>query len=637
VRHAFDNLRGRPGVVALALLLAACTCDEAPVAGAPSPAAAPPTAQVVAVAGADGEALYLANCAQCHEGQVLRAPHRSIAGLMASHRIVAALESGVMKEPGSKLAPEQRRAVAEYLTGMPYAEPAPASPALMCAPGASPFDFDASPGVSGWGVDRGNSHFYPAAIAGIDREQVPRLELKWAFAFPDALRARSQPVLGGGALYVGSHDGTVYALDRLSGCVRWRFTASAEVRTGIVLDGWRPGDTDARPGLYFGDLTGNVYAVDAQSGELRWRDRPDEHPSLTITAAPIRFEDQLYVALSSLEVTAAANPDYACCTFQGGVIAYEAASGKRLWLSRVIGRQAAQVAVASNGTARLAPSGAPVWGTPALDAKRRRLYLGTGENYSSPADDRSDAILAFDADSGATLWSWQATARDAWNMGCEAANREACPPENGPDFDFGAAPMLLHDATRGDILIAGQKSGEVHALDPDTGKLLWQRKLGRGGIQGGVHFGMSAEGATVFAPISDFFGGPRWPGEGKPGLYALNAWSGSLLWQAPATDACAGRALCNPGVSQAIAGLPGVVFAGGMDGWLRAHDSTTGALLWQYDTAREFEALGGLTARGGSLGGGAAPVFADGVMYVMSGYGIYNHMPGNVLLAFAAR
>jgi polyvinyl alcohol dehydrogenase (cytochrome) len=197
--------------------------------------------------------------------------------------------------------------------------------------------------------------------------------------------------------------------------------------------------------------------------------------------------------------------------------------------------------------------------------------------------------------------------------------------------------MLLSDAARGDILIAGPKSGDVHALDPDTGKLLWQRKLGRGGIQGGVEFGMSAEGATVFAPISDFVGGPRWPGEAKPGLYALDAWSGELRWSVPAPQVCAGRAWCDPGIVQAIAGIPGVVFAGSMDGWLRAHDSASGALLWQYDTAREFEALGGVTGRGGSLGGGAAPVFAGGMMYVMSGYGLYFHMPGNVLLAFAAR
>jgi polyvinyl alcohol dehydrogenase (cytochrome) len=339
----------------------------------------------------------------------------------------------------------------------------------------------------------------------------------------------------------------------------------------------------------------------------------------------------VFFALSALEVTAAANPDYACCTFRGGVIGYDAATGKRRWLSRVIEKTPEPSGTLPNGTRTLAPSGAPVWGTPSLDVKRRRLYLGTGENYSSPADDRSDAIFAMDIDSGKILWHWQATAGDAWNMGCETADRAACPPENGPDYDFGSATVLA-----GDVLLAGQKSGAVHALDPATGKLLWQRKLGRGGIQGGVHFGMSVEGDTLFAPISDFFGGPRWPGEAKPGLYALDIRTGKVRWDQPAPDVCAGRPFCNPGISAAIAGIPGVVFAGSMDGRMRAHDSATGAVIWEFDSARDFDALGGVPARGGSFGGGAAPVFKDGMMYLMSGYGIYNHMPGNVLLAFSA-
>lgn len=627
-----SSLGGGATALALATLIAGCSEGGQPPGDTAATGAAAPAAVEARVA---GERIYALNCMQCHEGQVTRAPHRTIIGLMAPHRVVAALESGAMQAQGARLSPEDRRAVAEYVTGRPFAEPVDLAAKLRCGPDSAGFDFAAPPDVVGWGVDHGNLHFYPRESAGITRDEVPRLALRWSFAFPDAIRARSQPVIGGGTLFTGSHDGTVYALDARTGCVRWTFRAAAEVRTGIVLDGWEAGDTGARPGLYFGDLSGNVYALDARTGELRWRDRPDDHHSLTITAAPVRFEDRLYVALSSLEVTAAADPAYACCTFRGGVAAYDALSGKRLWTARTIEEVPTQVDVNAHGTARIAPSGAPVWGTPVVDAARRRLYVGTGENYSSPANDRSDAIIAFALDDGSTVWSWQATAGDAWNMGCEAVDRTNCPPEDGPDFDFGAAPMLVRSADGRDILVAGQKSGAVHALDPDTGKLLWQRRLGRGGIQGGVHFGMSAEGDTIFVPISDYFGGPRWPGEARPGLYALDVTSGELRWSQPAPDVCGGREFCSPGISAAIASVPGAVFAGSMDGWLRAHDSATGETIWSFDTARAFDALGGIPARGGSLGGGAAPVFRDGMMYVMSGYGIYGHMPGNVLLAFA--
>ena len=72
-----------------------------------------------------------------------------------------------------------------------------------------------------------------------------------------------------------------------------------------------------------------------------------------------------------------------------------------------------------------------------------------------------------------------------------------------------------------------------------------------------------------------------------------------------------------------------------MDGVLRAYDAQSGDILWQYDTAKSYSALGGATGLGGSVGGSSGPVIRDGMVYMTSGYGIYFHMPGNVLLAFA--
>jgi polyvinyl alcohol dehydrogenase (cytochrome) len=61
----------------------------------------------------------------------------------------------------------------------------------------------------------------------------------------------------------------------------------------------------------------------------------------------------------------------------------------------------------------------------------------------------------------------------------------------------------------------------------------------------------------------------------------------------------------------------------------------TGRVLWEYDTTREVAAVDGSRARGGSIGGGAGPVAAQGMLFAASGYGVYFHMPGNILLAFA--
>ena len=134
------------------------------------------------------------------------------------------------------------------------------------------------------------------------------------------------------------------------------------------------------------------------------------------------------------------------------------------------------------------PSGAPVWTTPAIDAKRNQLYIGTGENTSSPATHTSDAIIAYDLTTGAEKWIFQGTENDAFNMACGRRMGPNCPKERGPDFDFGASPVLTTTSAGVDLVLAGQKSGDVWALNPDNGELVWHNRLSPGSALGGVHW-----------------------------------------------------------------------------------------------------------------------------------------------------
>jgi polyvinyl alcohol dehydrogenase (cytochrome) len=582
-----------------------------------------------------GEELFKQHCLVCHGGTVAKAPQLSLLQVMSPRSIFRALESGVMKEQASELTSVERQRIAEHLTGTPMlaesAIPLPSS----CEGDAAKFDWQAQPDARGWGMDLGNQRHYDERVTSLSVDDLSRMKLKWAFAYPDAVRARSQPATAGGAVYVGSQSGSVYALDQASGCLRWVFTTVAEVRTGIVIAPWsQPGGVE--PLLYFGDIVGNVYGVSAVTGKLVWRDRPDDHPSLTLTAAPALHDGRLYVPMSALEVTAAADPNYACCTFRGGVAVYDGLSGEKLFTGYTIQEPPKKVGENSVGTARIAPSGAPVWNTPALDVKRGLMYVGTGTNYSSPANETSDAVLALSMDDGHIVWSRQVTAGDAWNMGCETKDKINCPPENGPDYDIGAAIIISRTDSGKDVLIAGQKSGDVYGLDPDKGgEIIWHQKLGRGGIQGGVHFGMAAHDGIVYVPMSDFDGGPRWPGVAKPGLYALDARTGEIQWYTPAaTDVCGDRQFCQPGLSSPASSLAGGVVAGSMDGHLRGYDGVTGKIVWDFDTSVSFDTVNGVRVSGGSLGGGSGTVLKGKRLFVNSGYGIYFHMPGNVLLVF---
>jgi polyvinyl alcohol dehydrogenase (cytochrome) len=628
----------RYGWVALVFILSACEqAEQASTVKAESDIAAEPVTTVEAAH--PGEADYVEFCSSCHDTPMYKAPSRFFISMTGPENILASMNEGVMAEQALKIDKDGRRAVAEYISGQSFDDLAEVKQPPTCDAG---HDFNPSllPVSNGWGVDPENTRFQPMETGGLSASDVPDLEVKWAFGYPNSIKARSQPTSGGGAIYFGSHDGTVRALDAKTGCLRWAFRASAEVRTAIVISPWSADDEDADPTLYFGDLLARAYAISARTGELRWMTKADDHRDATITGTPTLVGNHLFVPVSSLEVVAAMDAGYSCCTFRGSVVALDTTTGEQIWKTYSIDEEPSIAGNNSAGTAILAPSGAPIWTSPTIDNKRGLLYVGTGENYSSPADGNSDAIIAFDMKTGSKRWVSQQTSGDAWNTGCliEFTSDDAnCPEENGPDYDFGSSPILITLTSGRDLVIGGQKSGAVMAIDPDSGETLWKTKVGRGGVQGGVHFGMTVEGNRIFAPINDMaypedITRYKFKTPAMPGLYALNAENGEILWASPAPDVCAGMQGCDPGISHAINAIPGAVIAGHMDGRLRIYASDNGEILWELNTLQDFMTVSGENARGGSFSGGGALV-ADGMIYVNSGYGIYNHMPGNLLLA----
>jgi len=118
------------------------------------------------------------------------------------------------------------------------------------------------------------------------------------------------------------------------------------------------------------------------------------------------------------------------------------------------------------------------------------------------------------------------------------------------------------------------------------------------------------------------------------GLFALRIATGEKAWYAaPAKPKCIGTLGCTPAQMAPATLIPGVVFSGSMDGHLRAYNTTDGALIWDYDTLRDFDTVNGVKAHGGSMSASGA-VVSGGMLFVNSGYGALGGMPGNVLLAF---
>jgi polyvinyl alcohol dehydrogenase (cytochrome) len=475
---------------------------------------------------------------------------------------------------------------------------------------------------TGWGAGLANTRYQDQKGAGIAASDVSRLTLKWAFGFPGAKSVYAQPSVAAGRVFVGVDTGAVYSLDAATGCVYWMFQAETGMRSAVSIE--RP---DPKSGTkymaYFGDSKANVYALDAATGAQVWKVHVDDHASAKITGAPKVFEGRVYVPVASGEEGAGPNRNYACCTFRGSVVALDAATGKQIWKTYTIAEEPKPVGKNTNGVQRFAPAGAGVWNSPTIDAARHALYIGTGDAYTLPAANTTDAIIAMDLNTGKILWSVQDSENDAWLAGCNGATPpENCPKDLGPDHDFGAPPILKTLPGGRTILIAGQKSGNVWAHDPDNkGKVIWKTAL----VNNTSEFGGKIVWGGAVDDQNAYFG------LGPGGIAAVQLRDGERKWftQPELAPAMAQH----PGHEGPLTAIPGIVFSGGWDGIVRALSAADGKIVWQYNTIQEFTTVNGVTAKGGSMGA-AGPVVAGGILFVPSGYvGVRNGIPGNVLLA----
>ena len=577
-----------------------------------------------------GEEVFKQRCAGCHEANNPRIPRVEALHRMPAARILQTLNWGVMGNVAYTMTIAEREAVANYLgTHDPLVAPPPAA---FCADRTVRFATDSKgksqPQWNGWSPSANNSRYQSTQAGGLTIDGVQHLKLKWAFAYDGDTTAFGQPTILDGNLFAGSAGGVIHALDAKTGCIRWTYEARGPVRSSILAVRRGSGYS-----LLFGDQLGWFYSLDAVTGKELWKKKVDDHDAARLTGSPVEYDGTVFVPVASWEENRASSADYACCTFRGGVAALRVRDGALEWRTYTVD--------VPKQTGKLwGPSGAPVWSAPTLDVPRGLLYVTTGDNYSPPATAMSDSVLALDLKTGKVAWSRQLTTGDIFSGRC--AGQAEC----GPDFDFGSSAILVHSGNR-DLLLAGQKSGVVYALDPARkGEVLWQIRVGKGSTNGGVQWGMAADGQNVYAAVSDL---ARARVESKDladlrntnldpnvggGLFAIRIADGTKTWHAEPEHTCpAERAGCSPAQPAAVTVTPGIVFSGSVDGHMRAYSSEDGSILWDFDTAREYSTVNGVKGHGGSIDGPGA-VVVNGMVYVNSGYSRQNGTPGNVLLAF---
>ncbi len=447
----------------------------------------------------------------------------------------------------------------------------------------------------------------------ISTANVARLAPKWVATTGGAVSARAAVV--DGVVYFPDWGGNLWALDAATGAVIWQHQLTDYGLPAGVLSRTSPAVQNGM--VYIGTQIVGAYllAIDAKTGALRWMTQLETSPAAVLTGSPAVFRDVVYTGVSGFleETTLAENPSYPCCTFRGSAVAVNAQTGAVLW----------QTYMAPPGYAGLS-----VWGSnPVVDTRRKTVFIGTGNNFSTPTDpayvncitaggtpkaclspdDHVDSVVALDMKTGNIKWSQRLSDGDDWNAACGRSPATNCPIPTGSDYDFGSMPNELSVRLPGtygnqDIIGAGQKSGMYSAFDPDTGDFLWGTQVGPGGTLGGIEWGSATDGKRIYVAIANPNHTPY--AAGTAGSWsALDASTGEILWQIPDPN---GAIDIGP-----MTVANGVVYAPS-DGAATADtmfalDAKTGKVLWSYPS-------------GGSVAAGA--VVVDGTVYWGSGYHI---------------
>lgn len=505
------------------------------------------------------------------------------------------------------------------------------------------FDPSVSTNWNGWGNDLNQSRYQNFNNSRIDTNNISALKLKWAFGFSGTEKMDSQPTIFGGILFTSAGKNKIYAIDAKTGCQIWEKNVNSRVRSTIQV-----GKVNQQYYLFFGDMSGTSYALSATDGKLIWEKRIDTHVAAQITGSSIFHDGVIYFPIASGEEGWAIPSSYRCCTFRGSIVAQNATNGEILWKSYTIANEPQKTNLNSKGVQNYGPSGAAIWSSPVIDSVNNAMYVTTGNNYSSPSTDSSDAFIAFDLKTGSILWKKQITANDNTNMSCYESDSSNCPSKSAPDHDFSSSPILVnHEKKR--LLIAGQKSGVVTAVDPDDGgKIIWQNKIAKGGSLGGIQWGSAYSQNTLFVAVSDLqtvYVNSSTPGAQKgvvgyykfsknsgSGLVALDILTGKIKWNSK-TEYCNFDG-CSSSNSAAVTALDDLIFSGSLDGHLRAYEISTGKKVWDIDSKINFDGVNGNKAFGGSIDGPGVTV-SDGMVFVNSGYRMFGGVPGNALLAFS--
>lgn len=477
-----------------------------------------------------------------------------------------------------------------------------------------------------------NWRFQPSEII-IKSSKADSLKVNFAVPNNSGGDVSATPSVSDGNLYFPDFAGNLYSLNATTGVVNWTVKLATLTSIPNMVSRTTP-TVNGNTLIVATQNSGYLLSINRQTGQLLWMSQLDSHPFAVLTQSPVVYNNVIYIGVSSLEEGAAASPAYPCCTFRGSFLAVNANTGTPIWK---------MYTVPANQNLTGGYSGNAVWGsTASLDLTRNLVYISTGNNYTIPANvangtvaidptDYTDAILALNMSTGQVVWAdkLMGLTADTWNVACFATSQPGlknCPNPAGPDYDFGQGPMQVSIKIKGvnmDLIVDGQKSGKVWAVDAGTGAVVWMKDTGVGSTLGGMEWGSATDGDKIY--VANAAGG-FWA--------ALDPATGEYIWQTFDPNPFTPETFVKDIGALSVAN--GVVFAGSLGGGsnggttnptMFALSAKTGQILWSF-------------ASGSSVGSG--PAIANGIVYWGTGYNRFGIGAGvgptsNILYAFGVK
>ena len=464
---------------------------------------------------------------------------------------------------------------------------------------ASPAAKEADPAVAEEpaypGVDLANSRFVEGPITAAT---APRLQRAWKV--PGEARSTygafsASPVVSGGIVYMQDLESNVTAINLQTGEVIWK-AAMEDPDQG-------PNGVTVEAGKVFGATSSKAFALDAATGKVLWETNLTVKPKEAIDMSPGVHDGLVYVSTVPTDATSAYNGGIA-----GVLWALDAKTGAKEWHFDTVPEGL------WSKKHRAINAGGGLWYAPSFD-EEGGMYVGVGNPVPFPGaeglpwgasrpgpDLYTNSLVKLDAKTGKLEWYYQVTPHDVY------------------DWDFQDPPILATIGGR-QVAIGAGKSGQVVAVDAQTGKPVWRTPVGRHnghdddgllamrgetaklprratvypGLLGGVIAPMAASKTTLFVPVVNHpltieDGLEIGEGEGMTGeMVALDLATGKEEWSAEYEAPAFGAPVA----------VNDMVFFATFDGTLHGLEAEGGKEVWSAELPAGSNS--GMTAYGETL------------------------------------